>query len=120
MKNINKHDTKFRFWDKRTKKFLFADLREIIDTDWVEAISKTRNFEFQQFTCLLDKNGKEIYEGDIVKITINPINSRNEEIKFDIFLNWQDDMNSPVSYYCQFSEIIGNIFENLNLLKTGK
>jgi uncharacterized phage protein (TIGR01671 family) len=76
-------------------------------------------FVLQQFTGLLDKNNKEIYEGDILQY-------RSSDPKFSkTLVRWtrEEEDNHPGfvvrSSYCQLGtpEIIGNIFENPELLK---
>jgi len=77
-----------------------------------------------QFTGLLDKNGKEIYEGDICKYPFGDIYSENGcgtdiligEVSFNLGAFGINGL-----LLCQMSridiEVIGNIYENKNLLK---
>ncbi len=62
-----------------------------------------------QFTGLLDKHGKEIYEGDILK------NSYRAELTI---VKWRDleAQYSIGGYQKETVEIIGNIYENPELL----
>lgn len=77
-----------------------------------------------QFTGLLDKNGNEIYEGDVVKITYLPDESFEiSQVEWwDIVTGFGDKNAKSIGYYHrkfdQFSiEVIGNIYENKDLLK---
>ena len=89
---------------------------KVILWDWKDGDFNKCSGDFQQFTGLLDKNNKEMYEGDIIKTFSEKYKGipviHAIEVKIpDIYRTGIDSVY--VSY-----EIIGNIFENPSLLET--
>jgi len=75
-----------------------------------------------QFTGLRDKNGKEIYEGDIIRNVKGLVKTQSGEYEDDaeVFVVKYEDAKFNVSYYAQVAnslEIIGNIHDNPELLE---
>lgn len=135
---------KYRCWDKQIKKMRYGDIQlscsglpftleatseglKVVDID---------NIEIMQSTGIKDRNGKLIYEGDIVKSEEYPFKS-NDKYNYSAEICWAKD--SAQFFYYVFKnkdsevvgrstgntgsleeyewEIIGNIYENPELLE---
>ena len=77
---------------------------------------KDLDFELMQYTGLKDSNGKEIFQGDIIKMSNHGIaHVIFEEGGFKyIWLNkpWKYIRKKEFIYNAHLCEIIGNIYEN--------
>lgn len=112
---------KFRAWWKQHNKMENCmDWSGPFDYGWP---FKDKDFVFMQFTGLLDKNGTEIYEGDIVKNINSFAKDRPYEIKWNQELcRWSaHNDKDPWSMFYRNDEgtceVIGNIYENPDLIK---
>jgi uncharacterized phage protein (TIGR01671 family) len=114
-------EIKFRAWDKinhRMRQVCDLFIRDEGIAGWCETWSfRPEDVELMQFTGLHDKNGKEIYEEDIVRTKGTTLAGESWERTKVI------EFNSHYGYglMCSelLSEIIGNIYENPEL-KEGK
>lgn len=139
-------DIKFRAWDKWNKEwFVFEDSLEFDQNGFVNQCRLTNwedvRYELSQYTGLQDRNGKDIYEGDIVRILYTdwPSNTDSkitledymvsisrigfvEYLEDRYLLNFGEDKYGWDSTGTLFEgthgrkEVIGNIYQNPELL----
>lgn len=116
-------EIKFRAWDDYEKEWTL-NIMECINSRtgniWMESALKSHEVVIEQYTGLKDKNGKEIYEGDIVRFGI----WGDEKVGV---ANYSDDFGSYEVFtskgyiiqtlFAAKGEVIGNIHENPELLE---
>lgn len=129
---------KFRAWDILQKEMNYKIMVGNCDTDdenwtcpiiWIEKRKKWLHFDdydsIMQSTGLVDKNGKEIFEGDIVRQVRTQPTTENEVIIGVItmlegawlIMNDCEKLASDLWSETDENEIIGNIYENPELLE---
>jgi len=137
-------EIKFRVWDHQHKEMMFENPSRLwVQRDGTLCFGKTfgkersggdfdwkqwdeLKFEVQQLTGLKDKTDKDIYEGDIIKYyrlfekdknikgLLSVIEFKNGGFRFDLkgFNEYNTQLNDQEEV-----EVLGNIFENPELLE---
>ena len=118
---------KFRAWDKDNKYMEYTDKNlvvcfsnegvDVVDhTTFSHSCTSMQNYELMMPTGLKDKNGVEIYVGDIIRGSYNTniigYDIVTIEVKEDLLKGFeleQFDLNN--------TEVLGNIYENPELLE---
>lgn len=131
-------EIKFRAWLKEDKKMVNVETMDFTDksiqylkrSEIINAYILRRegfdDVELMQYTGLKDKNGKEIYEGDIIKYKfpydrrlnhISPVKLLETETSFGVKDRYENEIPLYTISANNYFEVIGNIYENKNLLE---
>jgi uncharacterized phage protein (TIGR01671 family) len=134
---MNNRELKFRVYIPDHEKFSYFRLGEF---DYSDRYLYQHQYPVQQYTGLQDSKGVEIYEGDIIEHTFSKTTDDETSIHFGSKLNGSvsfcnhlcayiltiisDDRHNGDTFqlmnHAPSKKIIGNVFENPELLKTNE
>lgn len=127
-------EIKFRVWNLLDARMInWVDIFHLPAWEIFPGTPEQRPFNVMQYTGLKDKNGKEIYEGDILEFRANPFNRKRDLFQV-VFKDggFRDEWNNYIGQYLppdirnkqggrvrlnEACEVVGNIYENPELLK---
>lgn len=113
-------EIKFRFWSK------YLDAFAIPDDDIFVGALKDPKMVVMQYTGFKDKNGKEVYEGDICHYYKKNYRAFDADKERTFRVGWSEsqgrwginDSNIPLAHFENENlEIVGNIYEDPELLE---
>lgn len=130
-----KREIKFRAWDSETKEMSY----DFLSRNWLKVCIESPYVEIMQYTGLKDRNGKEIYEGDILTSEHYPFQDEGK-YNYHGVIEWIDEeasfymtkrlankekrgisdgISQPIESIEEF-EVIGNCWDNPDLLEGEK
>lgn len=139
-------EIKFKIWDKTRNKMLTSNCGAFLLTQEgnavfhqngnnpLEALIEQIDYEVLMYTGLKDKNGTEIYEGDIIRTHENRIqkviwHNNGFKLEYKFKRSYRGESYWETRKDIELSEtnnkrwgikVIGNIYENPELLKEGE
>ena len=127
-------EIKFRAWDKekeimhiQSKTCCFHIADNFVGVDYTDDSCYynewhgSLNMILMQFTGLKDQEGKEIYEGDIIEYEELQTDGSRHDCKQKIeIVSYDDHYNTFGLSVGTLWKVIGNIYQNSELLKEGK
>jgi len=126
-------ETKFRAWDTENQLMVYDSNDTLCDVVmnlngslWCPDsyyMGCEKNYILMQYTGLQDKNGKEIWEVDIVR-TLGLMDNIVGKVQFSSRIGWQihppdwaTDLGYSLYEVRAFTEVIGDIYSNPELLE---
>lgn len=120
-------ELKFRAWNKDYSEMSYFELHETDRGYFIEGQTDITKLPTMQFIGLKDKNGAEVYEGDVIELDSTIIGGK--AIRGKVIWNNDTTMSrlewgvwTKKGYYptdfMGYLEVIGNIYENPELLNT--
>jgi hypothetical protein len=117
-------EIKFRAWDKLNKEMFNVEIIDFQEKKvYRDTVSyrKFNDIELMQYTCLKDMRGKEIYEGDILFESFGEkyykVVFENGSFRAEFEGDFEEHSFDLIDVVAQSCEVVGNIYENPELME---